>query len=101
MSTDFNGTFSAFSNDTTSAGARTTFMDLDNSLGLGGSVVEQTGTNMYRLRLDDAASFTVDDDDDDVLINLRVEPGVVPEPVMAAGPGSLALLIMRQRRVRG
>lgn len=100
MRTVFSGTYYAFSNDTTSAGARTACIDLNNSLGHGGSAVEQTGTNLYVLRLDDAASFTIDDDDNDVLLNLRIAPGVVPEPAMAAGLGSLALLMMWQRRVR-
>lgn len=100
LKTSYFGTFYAFSIDTVGSGARTTFMDLNNSLGLGGNVVELISTNLYRLRLDDAASFAYDDDDNDVLINLRVAPGVVPEPGMLAGVGSLALLMLRLRRVR-
>src|ERR1019366_2770532 len=76
--TDWGGTFWAFSIDTVSAASRCAFLDLDNSLGFGGSVVEHTGPTTWTLHLDDAASFMVDDNDADVLIQIRLAP--IPEP---------------------
>jgi hypothetical protein len=40
-------------------------LDLDNSLGFGGNTFELLDTNIFLAHLDDAASFTVDDDDED------------------------------------
>jgi hypothetical protein len=66
----------AFSNGTDQASI-VAFTDVDNSLGMGGSVVQQTSANTWLLHLDDAASYLIDDDDNDVLIGLRIGPGVV------------------------
>lgn len=96
MRTEFGSVYFAFSNDETSNSARTTYMDLNNSLGMGGSVVEPLGGNQYLLHLDDAASFFVDDDDDDVIIGLRVAP--LPEPAGLCLLASSGLLLMRRRR---
>lgn len=59
------------------------FSDIDNSLGLGGSIIQQTGSNTWVLHLDDALSYQVDDDDNDMLIQLRITDKpvtTVPEP---------------------
>lgn len=54
------------------------FTDIDNSLGLGGSVVEVIGLDRWTLQLDDAASYMFDDDDNEMIIKVNVNP--VPEP---------------------
>jgi hypothetical protein len=104
MRSVFGGTFFASSklNDVSS---NTTFLDANNSLGLGGSTIEQLTPLTWRLHLDDAASFLFDDDDDDVLLDLRLEPadtdsGAVPEPreSLLAGLGLLAIAGAALRR---
>lgn len=60
---------------------RVVFLDTDNSLGYGGSVVEVVGPNEWILHLDDAASWQYDDDDNEMVIRLRVAPSAaIPEP---------------------
>ena len=59
------------------------FSDIDNSLGLGGSSMQQTGRGTWILHLDDAQSYKYDDDDNELLLRLRVtsQPiSPVPEP---------------------
>ena len=51
------------------------FSDRDDSLGFGGSIVQQTGQSTWLLHLDDALSYLYDDDDDDILMQVRVAPG--------------------------
>lgn len=100
--TVWNGTiYWAFSVDTTSQASRVAFMDLDNSLGLGGSIVQQTSPDTWTLHLDDAASYLIDDDDDDVLIQITLVP--VPEPSSATllVGGSLLLLAAARRKSEG
>ena len=98
---DWGGTFWAFSVDTTSDAARCAFMDLNNSLGRGGSIIEQTGPTNWKLYLDDAASYMVDDSDEDVLIQIRLVPIPEPTSVMLLGIGGLLLLaVARQPGVR-
>jgi hypothetical protein len=83
MVTTFSGFSWAFSNGTDQA-SRVAFTDIDNSLGFGGSIIQQTSANTWALHLDDARSDLVDDDDNDVLIQLRItdQPlASVPEPV--------------------
>jgi hypothetical protein len=67
----------AFSNGTDQASI-VAFTDVDNSLGMGGSIIQRTGPQTWLLHLDDAQSYLFDDDDNDVLMQLRVAP--VPEP---------------------
>ncbi len=70
--TEWNGaTHWAFSNGNDEA-SLIAFRDFDNSLGFNGSVIEKTGKNTWLLHLDDAASLGYDDDDDDVLIQIRL-----------------------------
>lgn len=62
----------ACSDDTNSPASRCAFMDTDNSLGWGGSVVQQTSPTTWTLHLDDALSYLADDNDADVLIQVRL-----------------------------
>jgi Tfp pilus assembly protein PilF len=68
----------AFSNDTKTEASHVAFGDRDNSLGRGGSVVEQTGPSTWLLHLDDATSVDFDDNDGDVLIEIRLVPAKRP-----------------------
>ncbi len=56
------------------------FTDIDNSLGMGGSILQQTGPDTWLLHLDDAVSYLYDDDDNDVLMQLRVAPSGAVSP---------------------
>ncbi len=50
------------------------FEDSDNSLGLGGHIIEKgEGSSTWTMHMDDAASFLVDDSDNDVIIRIRLE----------------------------
>lgn len=72
------------------------FSDLNNSLGLGGSAFQQTQSNLFYAYLDDAASFLFDDDDNDIVLQLRVQPipisliREIPEPSLIYGLGAIA-----------
>ena len=78
--TEFGGmTYFAYSNAHDQA-SLVAFTDIDNSLGMGGSVIQQTGTSTWLFHLDDAASYLFDDDDNDVHIQLQLQVGFVPEP---------------------
>lgn len=97
---DFLGASWAFSRDLVSnpsAADLEVFGDRDNSLGLGGSIVETVGVDHWILHLDDAAS--VDDDDNEMVIDVRVGP--VPEPATMAllVAGVTAAVLRRRRRV--
>jgi hypothetical protein len=104
--TTFGGrSYWAFS-DWTDAASVVAFSDIDNSLGLGGKIISQTGPNTWLMHLDDAASFTVDDDDNDVLISLKVvgiSPSV-PEPstwaMMLLGFAGLGFVFRQLMRLR-
>jgi uncharacterized protein (TIGR03437 family) len=72
-----NRAFWAFSNFTDQA-STVSFSDTKNTLGLGGRVIESIGANRWRMRLDDAASYQFDDDNNDILIELRLEPSSGP-----------------------
>ena len=80
---DFGGPHWAFSEHLSSgpsAADLETFTDRDGSLGFAGSVVETVGIDHWILHLDDAAS--VDDDDNEMVIRVRVQS--VPEPSVIA-----------------
>lgn len=62
----------AFSNETDAA-SQGVFWDTNNSLGMGGSILERTGSNTWLLHLDDAHSHQIDDDDNDILIAIRLD----------------------------
>ena len=74
MYTTFNGQNGwAFSsaNDLASV---VSFSDPNNSLGLGGSAIQQINQNTWLFHLDDALSYMYDDDDNDVLMLLKIAP---------------------------
>ena len=63
----------AFSTGSTPASV-VAFWDVDNSLHMGGKITQQTSPTTWLLHLDDALSYLYDDDDNDVLIQIRVAP---------------------------
>lgn len=87
----------AFSNGTDPASI-VAFSDVDNSLGMGGSIIQRTGPDTWLLHLDDALSYLYDDDDNDVLMQVRVAP--VPEPAscVLVIAGCVALAYRRSLR---
>jgi hypothetical protein len=93
----------AFSNGTDLASIEA-FSDPDNSLGLGGSIIQQTGPNTWVLNFDDALSYKYGDDDNDVLIRLRITSKPIPAvPEPAAGLlliSGTVLVAWRARRRR-
>lgn len=105
---DWNGDLYAFSSGLMSAPTQAdiaAFTDTDNSLHLGGSVVESVGDNQWILHLDDAWSYLVDDDDNEIIIKVWIDqsaepPVSVPEPAMWAMlvAASLAGLATRWQR---
>ena len=105
MFTTFNGQSGwAFSNGTDQASI-IAFSDTLNSLGLGGSIFEKTGPNTWVLHLDDALSYQVDDDNNDVLIKMRITSkpiSSVPEPtsglLLLFGSSVVAGIALRVRK---
>jgi hypothetical protein len=73
--TDWAGIHWAFTRDRDTKASLLAFFDPDNSLGLGGSVIEKTGPEIWILHLDDAASGLINSDNDgDILIEMRLVP---------------------------
>lgn len=78
-----------FSNGTDPASLKA-FSDEDNSLGMGGNIIQQTSPSTWLMNLDfanvgdPAAGIGFDDDDNDILMQIRIDPNVVPIP--EAGP---------------
>jgi tetratricopeptide (TPR) repeat protein len=73
---EWDGVHWAFSHDTKSEAARVAFQDRDNSLGRDGSAIEKTSPTTWLLHLDDVG--IPDDDDDDILIQIRLVPAKPP-----------------------
>jgi hypothetical protein len=95
----------AFSNGTDLASIEA-FSDPDNSLGLGGSIIQQTGPNTWVLNFDDALSYKYGDDDNDVVIRLRITSkpiSAVPEPgsglLLISGSTLVAWRARRRRQI--
>lgn len=93
----------AFS-DWTNEASIVAFSDPTDSLGLGGSIIQQTGPDTWVFNLDDALSYLVDNDNNDVLIQLQITPAssATPEPnsaiLLLSG---LVLFAWTTRRRRG
>jgi hypothetical protein len=81
MHTTFNGgagwAFSV-SNDLASVEA---FTDIHDSLDMGGSIIEQTGEGRWLLHLDDALSYLYGDNNNDVLMRIRISPNLSNEGI--------------------
>jgi hypothetical protein len=58
----------------TDAASLVAFYDIDNSLGFGGTAVEKVSRRTWLFHLDNAASFNVDDDDNDLFILMELVP---------------------------
>jgi hypothetical protein len=86
----------AFSNGTDQASI-VAFTDVDNSLGMGGSIIQRTGPQTWLLHLDDAVSYLFDDDDNDVLMQLRVAPVPEPRTLLSFLSGIFVLACFRKR----
>lgn len=87
----FEGTYWGFSSRLNTANETASdvsvFTDPNNYLGLGGSIIEIVATDHWILHLDDAASYIYGDDNNELVIRVRVEP-VESVPL----PGSLLLI---------
>ena len=57
--------------------SRVAFTDMDNSLGMGGRSIERTGANTWLMHLD-YANLGFDDDDNDIVIQIRLATGGDP-----------------------
>lgn len=84
------GMFTVFGNQSgwafstgTDEGSIVAFTDIDDSLGMGGSITQQTSSTTWLLHLDDALSYLYDDDDNDVLMQIRVAPGTPQHPTVS------------------
>jgi hypothetical protein len=100
---DFHGP-DAFSFSSTLGGSPTfsdlsTFTDIDNSLGLGGSIVQTVGVDDWILHLDAATpNASADDDDNELVISVRVAATVpAPGTFPLFGLGFACLALMKRR----
>lgn len=110
---DYNGNLYAFSSSLSgspSSSDLSVFSDTNNSLGLGGSIVENIGFNNWVLHMDDAWSYMYDDDDNEMLIRVWVDQSAsppatpVPEPatmlLFGSGFAALAGIRIRSKKMR-
>jgi hypothetical protein len=82
------------------------FSDTHDTLGLGGSIYQQTGPHTWVLHLDDALSYLYDDDNNDVLLRMRITSKPItttttPEPasgVLLMTGGALVAWRARRRK---
>lgn len=100
---DYMGDLTAYSNGSTLSDM-TAFTDTDNSRG---GAIEVVSANDWILHLDDAWSFRFDDDDNDLVVRVWIDPSApvpVPEPsvltLLAVGL-LIALRVSRLRRGGG
>ncbi len=81
--------------DSPTASDLSVFTDTNNSLGFGGSIIESVDQYTWILHMDDAASFMVDDDDNEMVIKMSI----VPEPITLSFLGLGALCLRKRRKV--
>ncbi|NLD91557.1 MAG: PEP-CTERM sorting domain-containing protein [Fibrobacter sp.] len=109
LMTSWGSTYWAFS-DYTDQASNIAFLDVNNSLNLGGSTIQRISETLWQFHLDDAASYNVDDDDDnDIVLQMRLaavssNPPVsenVPEPstLILMASGILGFVCMRKLRI--
>lgn len=84
-------TYWAFSTGT-DQGSIVSFTDMNNSLGMGGSVIQSTGTNTWVLHLNDAAHYTLSTSEaNNILIQVRLQPTAASPPAPSiTGVGNAA-----------
>ena len=98
----FGGTFWGFSSNLTGSPTSfdlETFTDTNNSLGFGGSIIVQQGIDDWIFHMDDPAS--VDDDDNDFVVRVHVEPTSaipVPPAIWLFGSGLIGLIGLARRK---
>jgi uncharacterized protein (TIGR03437 family) len=82
----------AFSNGT-DQGSVVSFTDMNNSLGMGGKIIQQTGTNSWVMHLNDAAHYTLSTDEaNNILIQLRLASSGPPPPQIGGGTCSTSMV---------
>jgi uncharacterized protein (TIGR03437 family) len=84
MSTFWNNqTYWAFSN-ATDQGSIVAFSDVNNTLGMGGKIIQQTGPTTWVMHLNDAAHYTITSSEaNNILIQLRLAAApVAPQPML-------------------
>lgn len=102
MKDEFGGTFWAFTKNLENSPTDSdlvAFRDTDNSLGLGGSVIEVLGVDNWIFHLDGPASICCDDDDNDFVVHAYISP----VPLLGSGAffvsGVLLLLGVVKKRI--
>jgi uncharacterized protein (TIGR03437 family) len=83
-------TYWAFSTST-DQGSMVSFTDITDSLGLGGSVIQPTGSNTWVLHLNDAAHYTLSSSEaNNILIQVRLQTSATPSTPSITGIGNAA-----------
>lgn len=87
------GTYWAFSDNTDQA-SNIAFLDVNNSLNLGGSTIQRISDSQWLFHLDDAASYNVDDDNNDIVLQMRLAAVSSNPPVSENVPEPSVLILM-------
>ncbi len=97
MMSDFGGAEYAYSSlYATNLESFITFYDPTRSFAASGSVIAQTSATTWMMNLDDANSYRFDDDDNELLMQIRLVP--IPEPSGIVLFGALGVAAFRRRR---